>query len=42
MANVLVVPVSTKADGWAVTQAVAAALPDSAVFRAFDEGGEAE
>ena len=42
MANVLVVPVSTKADGWAVTQAVAAALPDSAVFRAFDEAGEAE
>ena len=42
MANVLVVPVSTKADGWAVTQAVAGALPDSAVFRAFDEAGEAE
>ncbi|MDO5074220.1 MAG: phosphate acetyltransferase [Neisseria animaloris] len=42
MASVLIVPVSTRSDGWAVTQAVAAALPDSAIVRAIDETGEAE
>ncbi|MBF0803504.1 MULTISPECIES: phosphate acetyltransferase [unclassified Neisseria] len=42
MATVLIVPVSARSDGWAVTQAVAAALPDAAVFRALDESGEAE
>ncbi len=42
MATVLIVPVSTRSDGWAVTQAVAAALPDAAASRALDETGEAE
>lgn len=42
MATVLIVPVSTRSDSWAVTQAVAAALPDATASRAFDETGEAE
>ncbi len=42
MANILVVPVSTKADGWAVAGTVAAALPNAVVQRVFDEAGEAE
>lgn len=42
MATVLIVPVSTRSDCWAVTQAVAAALPDAAASRALDETGEAE
>ncbi|KLT73301.1 phosphate acetyltransferase [Neisseria arctica] len=42
MANVLVVPVSTRSDGWAVTQAVASALPNATTYRAFDDSGVAE
>ena len=42
MATVLIVPVFTRSDGWAVTQAVAAAMPDAVASRALDETGEAE
>lgn len=42
MATVLIVPVSTRSDGWAVTQAVAAAMPNAVASRALDETGEAE
>lgn len=42
MATVLIVPVSAHSDGWAVTQAVAAALPNATASRALDETGEAE
>ncbi|OSI15751.1 phosphate acetyltransferase [Neisseria dumasiana] len=42
MATVLIVPVSTRSDGWAVTQAVAAAMPNAVASRALDETGDAE